>query len=197
MKRQFQILKSILISNWFWILLWIILTILAFVFLLLRPSMIPIQEIDFISLIAYPIKNQTFFGELLTIYQIGLLIFILYQYYERELEYSKENIILRYSSKKWIKEKTITSFFLILLGKIIQILVIYIYFTKDIPFKIEYLLSPMIYDLLISTLLLTRLNYHHNLLFNLILIVLGVIMFFNYNIMIILLFIIFAFGAYF
>jgi len=183
MKLQFNIMKSILLKNYSWILLLAIMMIAAGIFLIVRPPIIPIAEKDFLGFIAYPqIADSTFFGSLLTIYQIGLHFYIFWIFLHQELEYSKANIMLRYSSQKWLQDKISFALLFTLITKTIQVVMIYLFFLGKIPFQMKYLLSPITYNLLIISALIAQLTYHKSILLKIFLgiIVLGGLYIDNY-----------------
>ncbi len=159
MKEQWKILKSTLFKNWIWIALFFFIISIQILFLILRPPEMVTTENDFLALIGYPnINNYSMVERLIAIYQTGLLFYLLYQFYKNELLYAKENIVLRYPPKKWIRDKLCTSLLFIIIGKTIQIFLTYLYFIDKIPFHWNYMINPIILIMAIPILIITSLN---------------------------------------
>lgn len=193
MKLQFNILIAQLKKNWLWILIFILLTILGIIFYYIRPTGIEFKEEDFLMFIAYPSNmNYGTIPLLLLIYQIGLTIYLIYTLYTFELYNSFENVMLRIKQKKWIVNKLITNFLFIIIFKVSQIFIIYILFLKQLSFKYIYLVSPIIYNVILLLLIMTSVNFikKQNFIFYFIPLIIGFLIFVKFNIWLCLIFII-------
>lgn len=157
---QFEILCGKLKNNWFWFVILIFISLLNLILYHVRPSQIQITNEDLFSLTCYPSSIEYgFVSLLLTMYQFGLLIYIIYIFYIHEFEHSFENIILRVNQKKWIISKIIVTFVFTFFLRLIYFGLIYLYFYDKISFQLNYLIYPIIYSMFISIMVLFCLNF--------------------------------------
>lgn len=160
MNIQVKILLRNLKKSWLWIVIFALLTILSLIFYMVRPIDIELSRNDLISLISYPTNNElNFIALLITIYQIGFVIYYIYTYYSYEFEHSFENIIIRVDEKKWIFQKIFSSIIFIVFLRLIYTGLLYIYFYKAIPFELGFIFVPIVYQVLISLILITIINF--------------------------------------
>lgn len=160
MNIQIKILLYNLKKSWLWIVIFILLVILSIIFYEVRPISLELQRNDFINLISYPERNDlNFISLLITIYQIGFIIYYMYIYYCYEIEHSFENIIIRINEKKWIFQKIVSSIIFIIFVRIIYTVVVYMYFQKVLSFELGFIFIPILYYILISMILLTIINF--------------------------------------
>ena len=159
MKVQMKILLEILKKSWLWIIIFVVLAILSLIFYMVRPPEILITENDFLAMVSYPKNiNSSFICFLLSLYQIGTTIYLIYIYYTYEFTYSFENIILRINEKKWIFEKIITCILFLILVRSIYMFLIYLCFFKTIDLSLNFITYPVVYHVLISIILITIIN---------------------------------------
>jgi hypothetical protein len=160
MKAQIKILLETFKKSWLWITIFVILAMLSLLFYAIRPTEVLITENDFLAMISYP-KNihSGFICFLLSLYQIGITIYLIYIYYTYEFSHSFENIILRVNEKKWIFEKVVTCTVFLILIRLIYMYLIYLYFFKTITLNLNFIMYPVIYHVLISIILITIINF--------------------------------------
>lgn len=159
MKIQLKILIETLRKNFLWIIIFVLLVILSLIFYFVRPNTIELTPNDFLSMICYPkTANYSLMCFLLTMYQVGLIIYIIYNYYTHEFEHSFENIILRTKEKKWIRQKCIIISLFIVFSRLLYVSLLYLYFYNKFSFQPDYLLYPILYQLFISIVVITTIN---------------------------------------
>ncbi len=161
MKIQLKILLKILKNNWKWIAILLFIVILKLTMIMLQPTDAEITYYDFLNLICYPNLKDTV-NILLSLYQIGLYLYLILVFYTYEIEYSFENIILRSNEKKWINFKIITSIVFVIITKTIYILLIYLLFKIYFPLKIYYLIYPNVFHIISVLSLITFVNIFKN-----------------------------------
>lgn len=162
MKIQFTILKNNIKNNWYWFLILFVLTIISLAIYLLRPSFIELSKEDFISLTCYPVKNfKDYIGFLLSYFTIIINVYIIYLYYNYELEHTSLNIFLRIKDKNWLIYKMITLFIFIVSFRTIYVLLLFIPFINKIPFDNNLIFNNIMYFLSLSLTIITLSNFLH------------------------------------
>ncbi|MBQ8234857.1 MAG: hypothetical protein IJZ36_04690, partial [Bacilli bacterium] len=162
MKIQFTILKNNIKNNWYWFLILFVLTIISLAIYLLRPSFIELSKEDFISLTCYPVINfKDYIGFLLSYFTIIINVYIIYLYYNYELEHTSLNIFLRIKDKNWLIYKMITLFIFIVSFRTIYVLLLFIPFINKIPFDNNLIFNNIMYFLSLSLTIITLSNFLH------------------------------------
>ncbi len=156
---QLNIFLNILKKSYRWILIFALIIFLDIIFITVRPDQIQISLEDFFPLIGYPTLSSNFISMLIYVYQYVFLLYIIYSFIQYDFDYSFENIILRIDSKKWIFYKSFISYMFVILMKIIQISVIYVYFRNYIDFQVDFFISSIVIGLLIVSFLLFNVNF--------------------------------------
>ncbi len=162
MKIQLKIIVQVLKNNWKLILTLFFLLLISIIFYLVRPIATITNKNDFLSLICYPKIEMNFINYLLSMFQIGLTIFLIYEYYTYEFNHSFEYTILRTKEKKWLVSKIIWSLIFIVLFKIIYIILAYIYFNNLFSLTFNDLLIPVIYQITITMIIISSINIFYN-----------------------------------
>ncbi len=169
MKTQIIIFKNNLKKNYKWFIILILLITLTIILLKIKPQTTEINDKDFLSLLTFPGLGFKidFFSFLLTLYQIGLTIYITYYFYTYELNNSLEYFTLRINEKKWFIQKSTILIIFLTLYKLISILIIYLFFKDLFNLQLNYILFPIIYQLLIiiTTLFILTLDLKKRIIF--------------------------------
>ncbi|GEM_PF-7124466 len=160
MKLQLDILLSRLKREWVWSLILAILTLLDIILFTVNVHSKVIPETKFLSLIGMPgMSSYDFTTLLIFIYQVTLLSYYTYIFYTYELKSAFESVMLRARDSNWIISKISMCVMFIIAFKIIYQLLAYMFFLNDVSFKLTYLLNPVIYQLFISVLIITLINF--------------------------------------
>lgn len=180
---QTNILLKIIKKNYKWFIIFLAMIVLNLIFLMVRPEQVKITEMDFFPIIGYPTLNNSFISILLYVYQFVFLIYIVYIFLKDDFDYSFENIILRIDSKTWIAYKTIILFLFILIFKIFQYFVAYIYFYDKINCHCEYLFYSILLSLLIVTFIIFNFNFSKkcNIILSTIEVLIFIVIFIHFN----------------
>ena len=159
MKLQYNILKNIIKENIWWIIIFIILSSLNILLLITKPIFISITPNDFLPLIGYSTGNKDSISILLFLYQIILHILIIHNYYTYESN-TPNNILLRITNQNnWLINKISIIYIFTIITKLLQILIIYLFFINYFPLKINYFLIPILYLLTITNIIITINNF--------------------------------------
>ncbi len=159
MKLQYNILKNIIKENIWWIIIFIILSSLNILLLITKPIFISITPNDFLPLIGYSTGNKDSISILLFLYQIILYIQITHNYYTYEAN-TPNNILLRIPNQNnWLINKISIIYIFTIITKLLQILIIYLFFINYFPLKINYFLIPILYLLTITNIIITINNF--------------------------------------
>ena len=108
MKIQSKILLERFKKNILYIAIYLISLIFGVILFYLRNKQIEFNIDEFLVLINFPkFSNLSYLYELIKIYEIGLLVYLVYDYYTYDLNYSLDNIMIRESVNKWYLNKII------------------------------------------------------------------------------------------
>ena len=144
MKLQYQILKTTLKKNQFYIYLLFIIAGLCLVFYELSLTQ-GYQESAFLSLIGYPmVSDVSFLGMILSLYQFFLIFYLFYHFYSYEVSHSFCNVFLRTNSKKWMVSKIAVFLLFLLLFRLLYISLLSLYFLGKISFSASYFIYPIV-----------------------------------------------------
>ena len=127
MKIQSKILLERFKKNILYIAIYLISLIFGVILFYLRNKQIEFNIDEFLVLLNYPkFSNLSYLYELIKIYEIGLLVYLVYDYYTYDLNYSLDNIMIRESVNKWYLNKIIIFSIFITLFKIFEVSILYL-----------------------------------------------------------------------
>ena len=127
MKIQSKILLERFKKNILYIAIYLISLIFGVILFYLRNKQIEFNIDEFLVLINLPkFSNLSYLYELIKIYEIGLLVYLVYDYYTYDLNYSLDNIMIRESVNKWYLNKIIIFSIFITLFKIFEVSILYL-----------------------------------------------------------------------
>lgn len=201
MKFEIKILKEIIKHNKLWFIVLFILSVMCILFFSIRINPLIFRETDLYAVISYPTKeHSSIISSLFSIYQIIFTIYLTYVYYTYEINNSFENVILRFSEKRWFVIKSLLFSTFITVFRVLFNLCVYIYFAGHVEFSIDFIISPVCYHLFIVIITMTIINFvNFNKVFELIItfiISYLIFMSFNLEMAIILLFILYIFNLF-
>ena len=150
MKIQINILILKLKENIKWFILLILLLVLCLILYHVGTTEnSTVSTNDFLMLLNYPsLTNYSSVTALLAIYNFVLYIYIAYVFYTYEFNFSFQNIILRAKDNIWILSKIIIFSLFTIFYKSIYAIITYTYFKNEIPFSIDYIVAPILFNLL-------------------------------------------------
>lgn len=95
MKIQSKILLERFKKNILYIAIYLISLIFGVILFYLRNKQIEFNIDEFLVLLNFPkFSNLSYLYELIKIYEIGLLVYLVYDYYTYDLNYSLDNIMI-------------------------------------------------------------------------------------------------------
>ena len=150
MKIQSKILLERFKKNILYIAIYLISLIFGVILFYLRNKQIEFNIDEFLVLINFPkFSNLSYLYELIKIYEIGLLVYLVYDYYTYDLNYSLDNIMIRESVNKWYLNKIIIFSIFITLFKIFEVSILYLIHSSEVSFDINFYIYSIIFDIFI------------------------------------------------
>lgn len=193
MKMEFNSLKRAILKDKTWLIILLIITIISYInYYLGIPANGFFKDMNyFYILIGFPaLKETDTIYTLLNTYLIIYFVYFTINYFNYDLEYCSDNIILRENQKHWFTRKTLSIILYVIFIKLLLFTLISIICKFEYKVSIIYLLITLIYPLTYSLLTITLDNLFKN---NVIVIILSIVaslsLFFKLNIPIILMFI--------
>lgn len=193
MKMEFNSLKRAILKDKTWLIILLIITIISYInYYLGIPANGFFKDMYyFYILIGFPaLKETDTIYTLLNTYLIIYFVYFTINYFNYDLEYCSDNIILRENQKHWFTRKTLSIILYVIFIKLLLFTLISIICKFEYKVSIIYLLITLIYPLTYSLLTITLDNLFKN---NVIVIILSIVaslsLFFKLNIPIILMFI--------
>ena len=160
MKIQSKILLERFKKNILYIAIYLISLIFGVILFYLRNKQIEFNIDEFLVLINFPkFSNLSYLYELIKIYEIGLLVYLVYDYYTYDLNYSLDNIMIRESVNKWYLNKIITFSIFITLFKIFEVSILYLIHSSEVSFDINFYIYSIIFDIFILLIITALYNY--------------------------------------
>lgn len=185
MKIQSRILLNRVKKNILYIIIYLISLMLGILLFYLRNKQLSFNVDEFLLLINFPkILNISYLYELIKIYEIGLLVYLVYDYYTYDLNYSQDNIMIRESVNKWYLNKIITFSIFIIIFKIFEVSILYLIHSSEISFNIDFYLYPIIFDIFILIIITALYNYRRVILSYIFLSIILICIYLRFNIII-------------
>lgn len=193
MKLEFNSLKRAILKDKVWLIILLILTIVSVI-----NYYVSISSSDFLKNINYfyiligvpSLKDADMIYTLLNTYIIIYFIYFTINYFNYDLDYCSDNIVLRENEKHWFIRKTLSIILYVIFIKLLLFILISIMCKFEYKVSITYLLITLIYPLTYSILTITLNNLFKN---NVIVIILSLVislsLFFKLNIPVVLIFI--------
>lgn len=139
MKIQSKILLERFKKNILYIVIYLISLVFGVILFYLRNKQIEFNIDEFLVLLNFPkFSNLSYLYELIKIYEIGLLVYLVYDYYTYDLNYSLDNIMIRESVNKWYLNKIIIFSIFITLFKIFEVSILYLIHSSEVSFDINF-----------------------------------------------------------
>lgn len=193
MKMEFNSLKRAILKDKTWLIILLIITIISYInYYLGIPANGFFKDMNyFYILIGFPaLKETDTIYTLLNTYLIIYFVYFTINYFNYDLEYCSDNIVLRENQKRWFIRKTLSIILYIVFIKLLLFILISTMCKFEYKVSIIYLLITIIYPLTCSLLTITLDNLFKN---NVIVIILSIVislsLFFKLNIPVILIFI--------
>ena len=160
MKIQSKILLERFKKNILYISIYFISLIFGVILFYLRNKQIEFNIDEFLVLINFPkFSNLSYLYELIKIYEIGLLVYLVYDYYTYDLNYSLDNIMIRESVNKWYLNKIIIFAIFIIIFKIFEVSMLYLIHSSEVLFVIDFYIYSIIFDIFILIIITSLYNY--------------------------------------
>lgn len=160
MKIQSKILLERFKKNILYISIYFISLIFGVILFYLRNKQIEFNIDEFLVLINFPkFSNLSYLYELIKIYEIGLLVYLVYDYYTYDLNYSLDNIMIRESVNKWYLNKIIIFAIFIIIFKIFEVSMLYLIHSSEVLFDIDFYIYSIIFDIFILIIITSLYNY--------------------------------------
>ena len=190
MKLQLEIMLYVVKKSWIWFGILFVLSSVAIILFKLDVNSSVLDDVEYLSIIGVPgIKNYDLKVFLIAIYQIFLLVYIIYTFYTYELKDAFASVVLRANERKWITYKIVTTLFSIIIFRVFYQLLTYYFFKDSVSFSLEYFINSILYHTLIGVLVITLLNFlnQKRMISYIILFLLMVLIFTYFNLLLVLL----------
>lgn len=193
MKMEFNSLKRAILKDKTWLIILLILTIISVINYYVDFSTTDfLKDVNyFYILIGLPaLKKADTIYTLLNTYIIIYFIYFTINYFNYDLEYCSDNIVLRENQKRWFIRKTLSIILYIAFIKLLLFILISTMCKFEYKVSIIYLLITIIYPLTCSLLTITLdILFKNNVIVIILSIVISLSLFFKLNIPVILIFI--------
>mgnify|MGYP004563370641 CR=1 FL=1 len=194
MKIQSKILLERFKKNILYIAIYLISLIFGVILFYLRNKQIEFNIDEFLVLINFQkFSNLSYLYELIKIYEIGLLVYLVYDYYTYDVNYSLDNIMIRESVNKWYLNKIIIFSIFITLFKIFEVSILYLIHSSEVSFDINFYIYSIIFDIFVLLIITTLYNYRRSILNYIFLSIILIYIYLRFNAIIVLISSIFMF----